>query len=280
MFGSRLSQYRPFIGLLLFLAVWWLVPPVIKSLGRTGFYEFQAPFSTTASHLRDLQTYWSLRSQSRDELIEAGRDLARINSHYALSRQQIDSMQDEIGRLEALLELPTGYEHRYEIARVVHRDLNAWWQQITIRKGRDYGIPEGAAVVFAGGVVGRIREVHANTATVELISSPGFRMAANLEGESRPVTYQGLPNPPFVQPYGEVLNIPPDIRMDPGTPRRLVSSRLGGIFPEGLNIGIITELSPGSDGYFQRGRVQLDHDLTRLREVAVIVPMNPPQRED
>lgn len=258
----------------MFLGLWWLIPPAVKLFMRTSFYEFQAPFTATASHLHDLQTYWSLRGHSDDSLIEAGRDLSRINAQYTLSRQQMESLQEEVGRLEALLDLPSENAFRYEIARVSRRDLTAWWQQLIIRKGRNYGISEGAAVVYAGGVVGRIREVHAYSSVVELVSSPGFRMAASLEGESRPVTYQGLPNPPFVPPIGEALNIPPDIRVSRAEPRRLVSSRLGGVFPEGLTIGMVIEIEPGSDGYFQQGIVQLDSELTTLKEVAVIMPLD------
>lgn len=278
MSDHRYSYLKPWIGLLVFLILWWVVPLGVKLWTRTSFYEFQAPLTVAGSHLKDLQTYWGLRGQSNDELIEAGRDLARINAQYALSRQQQQAQLAELARLETLLNLPPLEDARYEIARVARRDLTAWWQRLTIRKGANAGIPVGAAVVYAGGAVGRVREVHDYTAVIELVSSPGFRMAANLEGESRPVTYQGLPNPPFVPPTGEALNIPPDIRVSLSDPAVLVSSRLGGVFPEGLNIGLITELEPGADGYFQRGRVQLNADLASIKEVAVIVP-NPPNEE-
>lgn len=271
--SRRFSHLTPILSLLVFLGLWWFVPPAIKLVTRASFYEFQAPLTVSSSQLRDLQTYWSLRGQSDDALIEAGRDLARIQAQGALNRQQTEALRDEIARLESLLELPTAPGYQYEIARVARRDLTAWWHQITIRKGRNAGIIEGAAVVYAGGVVGRVREVHAYTAVIELVSSPGFRMAASLEGEERPVTYQGIPNPPFAPPLGEALNIPPDIRVSPAEPRRLVSSRLGGVFPDGLTIGQVTELEPGSDGYFQKGTVQLSADLGALMEVAVAIPI-------
>jgi len=159
---------------------------------------------------------------------------------------------------------------------VAQRDLSAWWQQIIIRKGQNYAIPEGAAVIYNGGVVGRVRAVHAYTAVVELVSSPGFRMAANVVGEAAPVTYIGMPNPPFSPPRGEALNVPPTVTVTPSEPRKLVSSELGGIFPAGLTIGEITDLEPGSDGYFQRGSVRLSQQLASLREVAVVIPF---QRE-
>lgn len=270
---KRLSQFKPLVVLLVFLAAWWVTPVMVKRWLQTGFYEFQAPLAAAESHLEDLQSYWTLRGQSKREMIEAGRDLARENARLTVQLQDNRSLGAEISRLETLLDLPSHPDFRYEVARVARRDLSAWWQQIIIRKGANYGIPVGAAVIYKGGVVGRVREVHATTSVVELVSSSGFRMAANVVGEDRPVTYQGLLNPPFSNPLGEVLNVPAAVKVSPSQPMRLVSSRLGGIFPEGLTIGEVVELTPGSDGFFQQGRVQLNPDLGALREVAVVIPI-------
>jgi len=267
-----LRQLRPVLALLIFLAIWWLTPVVVKRFGQSAFYEFQAPLIAAQGYAKDLQTFWSLRTRSNRELIEAGRDLSRLNATYEVAAQESRVKDEEIARLEQLLNLPSRPEFRYEIARVAQRDLSAWWHQIIIRKGENYDIPEGAAVIYSGGVVGRVREVHAYTATVELVSSPGFRMAANVVGEAAPVTYMGAPNAPFSPPRGEALNVPPTISVNPNNPRKLVSSELGGIFPAGLTIGEITSLEPGSDGYFQRGLVRLSPQLASLREVAVVVP--------
>ncbi len=270
---KRLSQFKPLVVLLVFLAAWWVTPVMVKRWLQAGFYEFQAPMMVAESHLEDLQSYWTMRGQSKREMIEAGRDLARENARLTVQLQDNRSLAADVSRLETLLELPSRPDFRYEVARVARRDLSAWWQQITIRKGRNYGIPVGAAVIYKGGVVGRVREVHATTAIVELVSSSGFRMAANVVGENRPVTYQGVLNPPFSNPLGEVLNVPAAVKVTPSQPLRLVSSPLGGIFPEGLTIGQVMELTPGSDGFFQQGSVQLNPDLGALREVAVVIPI-------
>lgn len=270
---KRLSQFKPLAVLLVFLAAWWIMPVMVKRWLQTGFYEFQAPVITAESHIEDLQSYWTLRGQSKRDMIAAGRDLSRENARLTVQLQENRSLAAEVERLESMLNLPSSPDFRYEVARVARRDLSAWWQQLIIRKGANYDIPEGAAVVYKGGVVGRIREVHAYTAVVELVSSNGFRMAANVVGEERPVTYQGMLNPPFSLPVGEVLNVPAEIRASHNQPLRLVSSRLGGIFPEGLTIGEIVDLTPGSDGFFRQGRVLLNPDLGSLREVAVVIPI-------
>ena len=85
-----------------------------------------------------------------------------------------------MNRLEDLLRLPSFPEYRTEVARIVRRDFNTWWQRLEIRKGRNHGIPEGAPVVFSGGIVGRVTEVHATTAVVDLVSSPTLRIAATV----------------------------------------------------------------------------------------------------
>ena len=267
------QQLKPLLGLLALLMIWWLLPPFVSRITKSSFYEFQAPFTTAASHTKDLQKYWGMQTRSKQNLIKDGRDLARLNASYSLNNQQLLSAQKQVARLEAILALPAEPKYRYEVARVTKRNLTAWWQQIIIRKGENYGIPVGAAVVFSEGVVGRVREVNAYTSVVELISSPGFRMAANIEGEDRPITYQGLPNKPLAPPIGEVLNVPPNITATQRHPKRLVSSRLGGVFPEGLLIGEITALEPGSDGYFQRGKVHLNSKLINLHEVAIVIPV-------
>ena len=157
----------------------------------------------------------------------------------------------------------------------MRRDFNGWWQRIVIRKGRNFGIAVGAPVVFTGGVVGRVTETRLTTAVVELISSPNVRLAGVVEGDSRPIAFQGGINSTFGPPMGIVENVPLDILLRSESPKRLVTSGLGGVFPPGLTLGVVTRLELGSDGLFQSGQVKLDERLGSLTEVTVLVPLNP-----
>jgi rod shape-determining protein MreC len=269
----RFDQARPFATLGIVAAVWLLLPVAVKSCLRAGFYEFAAPITAASSYVRDLQEYWSLRLHSTSGLIAAGRDLARINASYELAAQRNVALQAEITRLDGLLNLPPRPGYRLETARVAERDLSGWWQRLIIRKGRDYGIPVGAPVVFAGGVVGRISEVHLYTSVVELISSPGVRLAAVLAGDQRPVSYEGGDNPAFGPARGVLQFVPLDVTANPSEDRRVFTSGLGGIFPPGLAIGRLVGVRPGADGLFQTGAVQLDPRLSELAEVTVLVPL-------
>lgn len=271
----RLDKLKPIVALGVFLIAWWVVPTFVKSFLKVSFTEFQAPAWIVSSYLDDLEGFWARRSHSKIELIEAGRELAREKAYYQHYAQRNESLEAEVERLESILNLPSRREFRYEVARVVRRDLSAWWQQIIIRKGNDYNIPEGAAVIFSGGVVGRVVEVNAFTSCVELVTSPNFRMAATFEGDGRPVVYQGILQSGFGDPEGTVRDAPQDLVANSQAPLKLVSTQLGGTFPPGLMLGTVAWLEPGSTGIFQAGTVLLDERLLSLNEVAVLIPLNP-----
>lgn len=267
----RRSLLTPLLPLLCVAAL-ALLPAGARSLLHRGFFEFCAPAWTALSSARDVASYWTLRLESRHELIREGRDLARLNAALQLQREVAAARFQELQRLEELLGLPSHPRYRYVVARVAHRPYDTWRHRLVIRQGRVDGLRPGQGVVAAWGVVGRVREVHTYTAVVELVSSPGFRIAAHLENDLRPVTFQGLPGTPGQPPRGRLENVFADVETAGGQPR-VVTSALGGIFPEGLALGRLTALEPADDGLFQQGRVALDPRLDQLREVAVLVPL-------
>ncbi len=273
--SQRFDQARPFVALGIALAAWLVAPVAIRTFARASFFEMTAPITVAASYANDLQRFWALRLHSKPELIEAGRDLARLDASYSLAIQQNGELQAEVDRLQVLLHMPPTDRFRFEHARVAQRDFSGWWQRMVIRKGADYGIPLGAPVVYIGGVVGRVTEVHAYTSVVELISSPGIRIAAVVEGDTRPISYQGAENQVLGAARGVVEFVPLDVYASKGVPKRLATSGLGGIYPAGLTIGRIIHIESSADGLFKTGEVELDPHLAELIEVTVLVPTNP-----
>ena len=78
------SSVRNLAIFLCAIAACVLAPSVVRHFVDGLFEEFRAPIDAIPSQLNDLGKYWSLHSNSKRSLIEAGRDLARINSAYEL----------------------------------------------------------------------------------------------------------------------------------------------------------------------------------------------------
>ncbi|HRE80520.1 MAG TPA: rod shape-determining protein MreC [Opitutaceae bacterium] len=275
MLSSRFFQSRPFLVLGIVAAVWLILPVFVKRFIRVSFFELQAPVDSSISYVRDLQDYWALRTRTKNDLISAGRDLARLNASYEVTLQQNVSLRRDLEKLESILKVPPFPEHRSEVARVARRDFTGWWQRMTIRKGRNYGLLVGSPVIFTGGVVGRVVKVGLYTSDVELISSPGFRLSVVIDGDGRPITYQGSENPSLAPARGIAEYVPLDITLKAGTPTRLVTSGLSGIFPAGLAVGELGRLDGSNDGLFKTGEVKLDPRLSEVTEVTVLIPVKP-----
>lgn len=274
MFPKRFDHARPFVTLGVILLAWIFLPLGAKVFTRASFFEIQAPLVVADSFVRDLQDFWSNKTHSKEELLKAGKQVAGLVAQYEFSTQQNAQLQAEILRLENLLNLPPMPTFRLEPARVARRDFSGWWQRLVIRKGENYGLTVGAPVVFAGGVVGRITEVHRYTAVVDLVTSPTLRLAATVQGDTRPISYQGGLNSSFSAPRGTVDFVPLDVAATATAPKRLVTSGMG-VFPPGLTIGEITTLELSPDGLFRNGEVKLDQRLGTLTEVTVLIPLNP-----
>jgi rod shape-determining protein MreC len=276
--GSRRPVARKKIlsCVLAFLLAWWLLPLAAKCWLHKGFYELQAPMWYIHSCIDDLQTYWAMRLQGSDSLIESGRDLARLAASYELAAQRELGLSQEVNRLEKIAALVPEPGWRCENVRVIHRDLGTWWHTLMIRKNPGSEMHEGMLVVQSWGVVGRIVQVHAYTAIVELVSSPRFRIPVNIEGDPRPMLYQGSFVSAFETPVGSIGHVPADMAVLPSLPRRVVTGGFSQEYPEGLTIGWIKSLELGSDGLFQWGSVLLPNQIQEVREVAILIPERNP----
>ena len=272
--GQHPGILRPLLVMAAFIALWWLIPGVVRRIARESFYELQAPLALGESRLKDLRRYWELSTRSKDELIEAGRDLARMNAGMAVRLAQVEALAAENRRLEESLALPSRPEIRQIVARVAHRDINRWWSRITLAKGRVHGVREGQPVVNGGGVVGRVVETHSRTCEVELITDPAFRISALIEGHDLPVVYRGASTVPFEPPRGHAGQIPADFKNDVGRMPHVVTSGLGGVFLGGLYIGTLeNEPQVTPDGLFREATVRVRPDLIDIQEATIRAPM-------
>lgn len=272
--SSPYRDFRPFLLGIFAIVACWFAPSGLKRLFYESFQEFSAPAFLGASHTKDLVRYWELRSRSARELIEAGRDAARLAGTLQIESQERTRLREENRRLEKLLDLPSRPETRTIVARIAQRNIGLWWQQLVIRRGSVDGVRVGAPVIDAVGVVGRVREVFSYTSVVELISSPSFRISAYLEGSDYPVTFCGSGSGPFRKPFGTIRDIPSDFPAKFERVPNILTTGIGGVFPGGLRLGTMRDnFKLTDDGLFYEAQVDLRPGLATLEEVAVLVPV-------
>lgn len=271
---------RPYFYLGIFFVAWMLTPTVWKIGVQSTFDEFHAPIWEASTRLRDLTHYWGHISDSKNTLIKKGRDHTRIlaDAKIQIGRKgdlnkeilELRNLKIEIDRLEKSLGLPSAFIFFPELARVTRRTLAGWSQNMEINKGSNYKIREGYGVIFADGVIGRIKKVNSRSSQIQLISNQAFRIVSHLKGDKRPITFRGAGISIGGISYGLISDVPQDVIVPEGGQLEVVSSALGGRFPNGIRIGTVTLLEPSVDGLFQTGKVRLSKKLNEIEEVTIL----------
>jgi rod shape-determining protein MreC len=271
--GARAS----YVALSVFVALWILVPSAVRRFNREAFVEFQAPALHLLGKSRDMATFWEKKSRSVEEMAAAGRDLARINAALEIKVNALEDIRRENVRLREITRYNVPAEYMSVVARVATRDSSSWWQRIVIRKGRNDGIRPGAPVVFGNTVVGRVTAVHLTTSEVDLVTSPGFRCTAYLEGDDQNhiVLVNGVASNSLGTAKSRVSVIPRDYTLPAGQPARVFTTGMGGVFPSRLMLGYLDGGTYATQvGNFKESLLVPSRDLYNLQEVSVLVPLH------
>ena len=271
--GARAS----YVALSVFVALWILAPSAVRRFNREAFVEFQAPALHLLGKSRDLATFWEKKSRSVEEMAAAGRDLARVNAALEIQINKYEDIRRENVRLREITHYNVPAEYMSVVARVATRDSSSWWQRIVIRKGRKDGIRPGAPVVFGNTVVGRVTAVHLTTSEIDLVTSPGFRCTAYLEGDDQNhiVLVNGVASNSLGTAKARVSVIPRDYSMPAGQPARVFTTGMGGVFPSRLILGYLDGGTYATQvGNFKESLLVPSRDLYNLQEVSVLVPLH------
>jgi rod shape-determining protein MreC len=164
-------------------------------------------------------------------------------------------------------------------ATVIGRNPDRWHEMIIINKGKTDGIKKNMAVVTAHGLIGKVKTVNQFSSTVQLLSAmdPKNRISAIVQGDTNVF---GL-----VEGYDEekkallIKAIPSGVEIKKG--QNVITSGLGGVFPQGLQIGKVIEVKPDQYGLNQTALVEPGADFYDLENIIVITrTIAQPSEED
>jgi rod shape-determining protein MreC len=224
----------------------------------------QALLSRGADGARELWRLYSEIGQLRLENRRLREDVERLSSEVGRLREQAQATQ----RLERLMEFRKQIPGRAIGARVIGRDSTRWFAVILVDRGSDDGIRRNAPVLAAEGLVGRVLTVTPTTAQILLVTDPRSAVGVLLQKSRDAGVVEGQGDGALHLKY-----VARSQEIAPG--EVLVTSGLGGVFPRGVPVGIVTDVVREPGGLYQEARVRPIAGLRQLEEVLVIADGRP-----
>jgi len=202
-------------------------------------------------------------------LLQENKALSLEVARLTAEQSRWESLRRENDELRGLLGFKARAGFDLTPAKVIARTSDGWWQTIRINKGSADGIKEHLAVISVNGLVGKVTAVSRNTADILLISDPSFRVTSRIPRtgsfgvvSGRGPSWQG-------DVFCRMEFIHKDNEIKPGD--EVVSSGLGGVFPENIPIGYIDRFARDPSGLYQHADVVTKADLNTLLYVFVMI---------
>lgn len=185
----------------------------------------------------------------------------------------LEQYREENERLRKLLGSPFVRDERKVVTEVMAVDSSTYQEQVVIDKGRVDGVYVGQPVINEKGVVGQVVEVAAHNSRVLLITDPNAAIPVQVIRNDIRVIASGSGNANGIQ----LQHIPSNNDIIEGD--LLVSSGLGGRYPEGYPVAYISTVVKDSHQEFATIEADPTVDFDRLRYLLLIWPTEARQVE-
>ncbi|WP_305420760.1 rod shape-determining protein MreC [Photobacterium leiognathi] len=225
-----------------------------------------APLQYAANLPRELLDGLNGQMSSHKQLLAENkalkRDLLMMKSNVLL----LDQLQQENQRLRNLLGSPFVRGERKMIAEVMAVDSDSYSYQVMIDKGRVDGVYEGQPVINDKGIVGQVSYVGAHNSRVLLLIDPNNAIPVQVVRNDIRVIATGIGKSDEIQ----LEHVPSSTDIRVGD--LLVSSGLGGRYPEGYPVARVTEFSFDNKRPFAQIMAKPTVQFDRLRYLLLVWP--------
>ncbi|WP_332399628.1 rod shape-determining protein MreC [Vibrio metschnikovii] len=225
-----------------------------------------APIQYAADLPRSMFDGFYDRFSSRQQLMESNHGLKREVLILKSDLILLDQYREENQRLRKLLGSSFVRDEKKVVAEVMGVDTSPYRHQVVIDKGRVDGVYEGQPVINEKGIVGQVTFVAAHNSRVLLLIDPNSAVPVqNIRNDIR-VIASGNGQTDEIQ----LEHIATSTDMNVGD--MLVTSGLGGIYPEGYPVAYIAEVDKDTRREFAVIKATPVVDFTRLRYLLLIWP--------
>lgn len=190
-------------------------------------------------------------------------------AQYEIIENELNTLREENERLKSLLNYTDITEnYTYVTATVIGKSQGIWFSEFTVNAGRNDGVAENQAVVNSQGLVGRVSSVSANTCKVTAIIDSTSDVSVMVERTRDYGFARGILNTDADETL-ELYYLPSGYDLVPGD--NILTSGIGGVFPKGISVGTVTEVSRANEDTEDRNAViQPAVDFLRLEEVMIV----------
>jgi len=210
---------------------------------------------------------WKWLGESTTSRNQLELELGRLRAERLLTNarlQRLTALEAENARLRALLDARTTVRDEVRVAEIMAVDANPYEHNLIIDIGSGEGVYDGQAIVDADGVVGQVIKTGIMTAEAVLISDTdhalpvevnrnGLRTIAVGTGEIDRLDLPFLPNNADIR-AGDLL----------------VTSGLGGAFPAGYPVAVVSSVTRIPQEPFADVTATPSAALGQVREVMLI----------
>ena len=234
-----------------------------SGFGRVGL-SFVAPFQELVTRsvrfARDIWEHYFFLvavSQENQELKKSLNDAIEKNNQW----NELKLAND---RLRNLLSFQKSLQNRVVAAEVIGKDPSVWFKTVIIDKGKADGLQKGLPVVLPQGITGQVIEVSDRYSKVMLIIDRNSAVDALVQRSRARGIIKGASAD---QCRFEFVLRKNDVQIGD----TVIASGLDGVYPKGLRIGHVSDLSERSSDIFYEITVTPFVDFEKLEEVLVIL---------
>lgn len=234
----------------------------LRRVLAAGAYPLQVMIDAPAA----LGRWVGATTTTRSQLLRENAELRQTRLEQSARLQRMAALQAENARLRALLDSTAKVSDRVLIAEIMSVDMNPFRHRVVVNKGSRDGAFVGQALIDADGVVGQLTRDQFFAAEAILITDIDHALPVEILRNRQRTIAVGT---------GQIdrLSLPflprnTDIR----TGDLLVTSGLGGTFPAGYPVAVVSKVVADSGAEFLRVSATPSAALTRMREVLLIFP--------
>lgn len=206
---------------------------------------------------------------SRHHLLKETETLQQTLFSQNAQLLKLKALEAENQRLHALLSASPRVGETLRVAEIIQVDADPFSQNILINKGRRDNVVIGQPIIDDQGVMGEIVEIHANTSRAILLTDPSH--AIPVENVRNGV--RGIIVGTGVVDGLELQYVPTTADIKEGDV--LVTSGLGGRYPPGYPVGMVSQINQDKRESFASIRVQPAARLGQGRQLLLVECQKP-----